>query len=354
MGILVTTGDSAHLTPLGSYPSESALEDLLKQNPALLESGDGLQVRFVAQQVSLPQAGILDLLFVNEDGLPIAVEVKLAKNAEARREIVAQSIDYLSALTDLTVDELDQLVNGSLEAALREFSSDEQAGKSFDRRWLAVGTNLRAGLARMVVALDDSPAALQRIFGFLARSSSMDVQLLTVERFTSPVGDVFVPRFVVVGGDGRGVKAPAGQSQPKPQLLQAADAYNAIALPDLKAVGVASYYRQVRPPAWPTSFRTHYELMTTKYQIRVDLHIESDAARPVKDTLLPLVGTVLVEHTPPVVWEPNWSNGKGRLSVPLPLDESSDKVAAVLKAMIDKTHDLVASRLKDLVPPATP
>jgi hypothetical protein len=67
----------------------------------------------VASQLDLPEgAGKLDLLFVNSEGLPIAVEVKLGANAEARRQVVAQAIDYLSALTSLTVDGLDQRVGG--------------------------------------------------------------------------------------------------------------------------------------------------------------------------------------------------------------------------------------------------
>jgi hypothetical protein len=61
-------------------------------------------IAFVARQVNLPEAGRLDLLFVSNDGLPIAVEVKLVRNAQARREILAQAVDYVSSLTAMTVD----------------------------------------------------------------------------------------------------------------------------------------------------------------------------------------------------------------------------------------------------------
>jgi predicted HNH restriction endonuclease len=48
----------------------------------------------------LGSSGFLDLLLINSDGLPIAVEVKLQKNSESRREVVAQAIDYITALAD--------------------------------------------------------------------------------------------------------------------------------------------------------------------------------------------------------------------------------------------------------------
>src|SRR5262245_53951960 len=78
---------------------------------------------FVAREVALREAGRLDLLFVDRAGMPICVEVKLGCNDEVRRRVVAQAIDYLSALTSFTVDELDVAVNGKLETALRDLAS---------------------------------------------------------------------------------------------------------------------------------------------------------------------------------------------------------------------------------------
>jgi len=49
---------------------------------------------YVARQVTLYSAGILDILLVDADGTPVAVEVKLGRNGESRREVVGQVIDY--------------------------------------------------------------------------------------------------------------------------------------------------------------------------------------------------------------------------------------------------------------------
>ena len=49
--------------------------------------------------------------------------------------------------------------------------------------------------ARLVVALDDAPPALERIFRFLARNSELDVQLLTVELRQRPASFTVPPEY---------------------------------------------------------------------------------------------------------------------------------------------------------------
>jgi hypothetical protein len=83
----------------------------------LLQNEAEAPLAFVQSEIRLGSSGNLDILLINSDGLPVAVEVKLQKNAEARREVVAQAIDYITALTDKTVDELDEETNSHLSQA---------------------------------------------------------------------------------------------------------------------------------------------------------------------------------------------------------------------------------------------
>src|SRR5258708_2687263 len=114
MPILIQSESGAQSVSPVEFSSEQELELVLKEHPELLQDDNesdeqnATRIAFVASQLDLPEgAGRLDLLFVSSDGLPIAVEVKLGENAEARRKMIGQAIDYLSALTSLTVDELD-------------------------------------------------------------------------------------------------------------------------------------------------------------------------------------------------------------------------------------------------------
>jgi RecB family endonuclease NucS len=100
------------------FRDESELQSYLERSPYLLMSDREPQVVTVQREVSLPAAGSLDLLLVDKEGVPIAVEVKLSRNSQSRREVVAQAFDYVSDLTQLTVGELDDLVEGALVNAL--------------------------------------------------------------------------------------------------------------------------------------------------------------------------------------------------------------------------------------------
>ena len=66
------------------------------------------------------------MVFVDASGVPVVVEVKLARNPQSRREVIAQVFDYASALTDWTVDELDDATGGALETALRKLLEEDE------------------------------------------------------------------------------------------------------------------------------------------------------------------------------------------------------------------------------------
>lgn len=138
MPIIIKNGDgSAECPKRVDFPNEEALEELLEKSPDLLRGDNEPETAFVARQVLLRETGKMDLLMVDAEGLPIAVEVKLARNGESRRQVLAQAIDYAASLTSLTVDELDRLCGGALEQALRRLSGDDQT--SFEKIWDAAG-----------------------------------------------------------------------------------------------------------------------------------------------------------------------------------------------------------------------
>ena len=186
MPILIRSSSGLSTVEPTPYRDESELEAAIAASPMLVQSPGDAPLALVRAQVSLPDTGRLDIVLVDSDGLPVVVEVKLARNGESRRDVVAQVVDYVATLTQLTVDELDALVDGSLEIALRSFDGEtDEDDSAFEKRWQAAGVNLRAGLARIVVALDEAPDYLVRIIRFLAQHSNLDVRLVTVAKYYS-------------------------------------------------------------------------------------------------------------------------------------------------------------------------
>src|ERR1700757_4481036 len=86
------------------YESEDLLQRLLAENPEILGSRDqgGSPTRWalIAREQGIPDAAdaadrwSLDHLFVDQDAVPTLVEVKRAADTRARREVVAQMLDY--------------------------------------------------------------------------------------------------------------------------------------------------------------------------------------------------------------------------------------------------------------------
>jgi hypothetical protein len=366
------------VVPAATYSSEEELERLLERWWDLLRDDKGPAIAFVDRQVNLPDgAGKLDLLFVDSNGLPIVVEVKLIKNGESRREVVGQVLDYLSSLTALTVDELNNLVDGKLETALRNLTKDpgepeeksgepeddpddvgEDAGdaegdagdaeegaddaeegaggQKFRRVWRAVGTNLRAGQAKLVVALDEAPPSLEKIFRFLARNSRLNVQLLTMKKYSSPEGEeAYVPRTVV---------NPEGAVTPPPnrdlQFEAIIDAYNSIVAADAPATGDWKVKRNVLIPGWPPEI--HYRLRKEpKNCIAVRLTNKSRDQwwGSLEDCLAAFIGTVIAGSQGPIQWksQPN----EEKLMVDFLATTQPEVIARGIHEFVSKTRPIV-------------
>lgn len=316
------------------FSLEKQLEDAVASFPNLMTMPEEPGLALVCQQVSLPGAGVLDILLVSSEGLPVVVEAKLARNAQSRREVVGQVVDYVSALTSLTVDELDGLVGGALESALRLLggASDED----FENLWRATGSNLRAGLARYLILIDEVPADLERIVRFLASRSNLNIGLVAISRYVDVDGRyVLVPQHVVRSG-GRG-PGPTNITEKRmsDELAAVVAAYNAGASTGLAAVGRAPNYRAIRPPGWPGGM--HYEFLQYTDSIGVELHLESPACVPIAGVV---EGIVSKSGMPlRMEWSPKWQRGPGRLMSRIPLTQPPDVFVTAMKNLISFSFD---------------
>lgn len=349
MSILIQTLSGQVAAQSVDFALESELEKVIASRPDLLAVAGDQPLALVASQVDLPDAGILDLLFVSESGLPVAVEVKLAKNGESRRQFVAQIVDYLSSLTTLTVAELDAQVEGTLEQALRSFDASDTALSGFERRWQSVGANLRAGLARVVLVVDCAPSDLVRIVRFLGEHTNLDIRLVSVAKHEAAgIGAVFVPQVIVMS-EGEPPPRPTGGPRPiREELGAVVTAFNQVAPVDLQASGNAQTYRQIRPREWPLGMKIHYEFVQTHGQIGAELHLENASAARLGPELARFSGMPAGPQRRQLQWEPTWSNGRGRLMVRYDPSEEPDTVVRTMLELIQLTRSAVieiASRL---------
>lgn len=320
------------------FRNEDELQAYLERSPYLLVAESEPRVVTVQREVMLPAAGSLDLLLVDAEGVPVAVEVKLGRNSQARREVVAQAFDYVSALTSLTVDELDDAVDGALINALEDLSSE---GSNVDLRKLC-GTNLRAGRIKVIVAVDEPNEGLLRIIRYVNEHSDLDVRLVSISKFDD--GRLLVPRILVSG-------AISNLSTSKISSLskienayfdKVINFYNNNSQESLQTIGHGRHYRQIRPDKWPSA--VHYEFLNTQDEICIELHLESDDVRPLGFELAKMDG---IELLPDLFlqWDPNWSRKRGRLVARLAKDAPIQTIAKTMTTMIEKTRSIVEKKL---------
>lgn len=109
----------AHIDPENPPPpyDENWLQDLIHKNPALVPANK-IEAAFdrlipVARELALPH-GFLDNFFITPDGYPVLVEVKLIKNQEARRKVIAQILEYANDFSRLSYEDLNQRLRSIL------------------------------------------------------------------------------------------------------------------------------------------------------------------------------------------------------------------------------------------------
>lgn len=161
------------------------------------------RVVIVGKEVAL-SCNYADLLGIEPNGRLVLVEVKLRKNAEARRAVVAQVLTYAASLAELDREYLEQtLVQGylagrGLTTLAEAMSSEDQSGEfRVDQFNDAVDQGLEGGAFRLVLVLDEAPTELVRLVGYLESvTDKLTIDLITVSSFDVNGSRIVVPRRI--------------------------------------------------------------------------------------------------------------------------------------------------------------
>lgn len=185
---IAESGQVEPLVPVQQMPTEVALEDLLVQNPEMLEPG----LKLVGRQTPT-QTGWLDLLAVDRDGRLVVYELKRGTLA---REAVTQVLDYASDLDAMSITALAEHI------AERSGSDGIQEIEDFEQ-WYADsfgGDDLSRLLPpRMVLIGLGVDPALERMATFISRGP-VDVSVVTFHGFLFGGGQLLARQMEVQPG----------------------------------------------------------------------------------------------------------------------------------------------------------
>jgi hypothetical protein len=157
------------LLSAAGFPDEATLHRLVEETPALLPLSGSPQLAVVGREVLLG-SGYADLLAVETTGRMAVIEVKLARNSEARRAVVAQVLAYAAVLHGLSLEELEtevlaQHLGARGYASLLDAARQAEQAASFDEeaftRTLVRGQGLMSFLVRVHMSVAGQAGSLQ-------------------------------------------------------------------------------------------------------------------------------------------------------------------------------------------------
>jgi len=210
MGSIVVRDASGEVRVLPSetFKYEEVLQNHIRDIPRLipLEAVTEEEVLHMTIGHEWPAGtGSADVVLLGSDGVITIVETKLKRNPEARREVIAQILEYAAYLSEWTIADIgryagdffktrnadDRFENKSFDEALRIFLGDTEEIETFKS---AVERNLRQGRIRLIVAVDEIGEQAQKIITFVNSYSAFDLYLLQISSHTDQDGrQIFVP-----------------------------------------------------------------------------------------------------------------------------------------------------------------
>ncbi len=196
-------GNGWRLMAPSGFPDEASLHALVEQAPNILPLAGGPRLVILGREVLLG-ANWADLIAIEPSGRLTILEIKLAKNAEARRAVVAQILTYAAYLRGMDPVTLERDVLGThlrkrgYETLAQAVIDGDQEG-AFDATVFS-GTlvnSLTEGRFRLVLVLDEAPPELVRLVGYLgAVADKLIIDLVTVVTYDVGGSQVVVPQRV--------------------------------------------------------------------------------------------------------------------------------------------------------------
>lgn len=189
------------------FGNEGELHQQIVEAPQLLPIVGQRRIVAPFSEVGL-RGGSADVLAFTDKGRPVIIEVKLSKNPEAKRAVVAQTLGYAAWLHGVTVEDLEEdilsqhLGDRKLADVIEETDANsvtlDREGFDRDEFYENLARHLAEGSFRLVIVLDEAPEYLVRLMGYLETITTdrISIDLVTVSAYEVNGTQILVPQRI--------------------------------------------------------------------------------------------------------------------------------------------------------------
>jgi hypothetical protein len=196
-------GSGWRVLSTSAFPDEATLHTLVEDAPQMLPLSGAANPIILGREVQLGN-GYADLIAVEPSGRLCVIEVKLARNSETKRAVIAQVLTYAAYLRGMDISTFERHVLGAhllkrgastLASAVAEYV---QTGDfNADEFMNGVSESLQAGSFRLVIVLDSAPEELVHLVGYLESiTNTLVIDLITVAAYDVDGTRVLVPQRI--------------------------------------------------------------------------------------------------------------------------------------------------------------
>ncbi len=199
------------------YKGEKELQQLLYESPSLIPineiSQNDSELIAAVREFGLPGSGSTDIIAFDKDGGIAIIECKLAANAEIKRKVVGQILEYGAYLWNMSYQEVDEIIKRREGRSLAELVSNVVDDEEWDVEYFKAGVekNLKEGAFSLIIAVDEINEELRRTIQFLntCGSSIFSINALEMSYFKEKGLEVLIPHIYGVPS----VQSQSGRKQ---------------------------------------------------------------------------------------------------------------------------------------------
>ena len=144
------------------------------------------------KEVELPGSGIIDLVGIDADGNIYIIETKLAKNPEAKREVIGQVLEFAAFLQDKEISWIEEITLKQTQSTIVQHfeKAPDWDISSFMQN---LQDNLKNGTFKLFIVVDRMNPALQKTINRM-KDHGEEIYALELNYFNNKTGtEILVP-----------------------------------------------------------------------------------------------------------------------------------------------------------------